>query len=115
MPRNLAELLQDKFGTKATPFKNRLGVATIGLSAVKIYGNDPTRFVMEFFNLSASNIYLLDDPSVSATKGILCGPNGGSVVLLWEEDFELVAGEFWAIGAGAALSYLAYEIVAGGA
>lgn len=115
MPRNLAELLQDKFGSKGVPFRNRQGVATIGLSAVKIYGNDPTRYALEFFNLSPSNIYLLDDPSVAATKGILCGPNGGSIVMLWEEDFELVAGEFWAIGQGAALNYLAYEIVAGGA
>src|SRR6267142_1657425 len=109
MPRNLAALLEDKFGTKATPFKNRLGVATIGVTPVKIYANDPTRFAFEFFNLSTFNIYLLDDPSVSASKGILAAPTGGSVVLLWEEDFELVAAEWWAVGASAALNYLAYE------
>src|SRR5882724_3765124 len=108
MPRNLAALLEDKFGTKATPFKNRLGVPSIGITPVTVYKNDPTRFTFEFFNLSPSNIWLLDDPSVSAAKGILVGPNGGSLVLLWEEDFELVAGEWWAIGAATPLSYLAY-------
>ena len=115
MPRRLADLLEERLGTKATPFFNRLGVPSIGVTAVKVLSNDPNRFEWTFINLSVNAIYLLTDNTVSATKGILCSATGGGTSMIWEEDFELVSNEWWAVAAGAASSYLLFEVVSAGA
>jgi len=115
MPRRLADLLQEKLGTKATPFFNRLGVTNVGLTPTRIFANDANRFAWIFINLSANAIYLLTDPTVSASKGILAGANGGFLSALWEEDFELVSNEWWCVASGAASNLLAYEITSAGA
>ncbi len=115
MPRQLAALLEEKLGTKATPFRNPLGVLTVGVVAVRFLPNNPNRFGWEFINLSPNLIYLLNDNSVSATNGIQVGASGGNVIADWEEDFELVSNEWWAIAAGAASNILAISIESAGA
>lgn len=115
MPRRLADLLEERLGTKAVPFFNRLGVASIGVTAVRVFSSDPNRFEWTFVNLSTNGIYLMADNLVTATRGIFCGPSGGGTTMIWEEDFELVSSEWWAIATGAASSYLAFEIVSAGA
>lgn len=115
MPRSLAALLQDRFGTKGIPFTNRLNVASIGTTAVRIFGNDPNRLALIFVNLSANNIFFHLDNTVSLTKGIFCGPNGGGLSYVWDEDFELTSGEQFVIASAVASNYLAYEIVSAGA
>ncbi len=115
MPRQLSDLLQEKFGTKATPFVNRLGVSTIGTAFSKIYAVDPNRLGLIFVNLSANTLTAHFDNTVTLTKGIVCGPNGGGYALVWEEDFELTSSEWFAIASAAASPILAYEIVSAGA
>jgi len=115
VPRPLAALLEEKLGTKATPFSNPLNVASIGVVAVRILPSNPNRFAWQFFNLSPNLIYLLDSNLVSATNGIQVGASGGNVVSIWEEDFEQVSHEWWAVAAGAASSFLVNSIESAGA
>jgi hypothetical protein len=115
MPRPLVELLREKLGTQAVPHYNPLNVPSIGTVAVRVLGNNPNRYTWEFVNLSPSSIFLHLDNTVSASRGWLVGPSGGSLGAHWEEDFELVSGEWWAIGTAPALSFLVYEVESGGA
>ncbi len=115
MPRPLAALLEEKLGTKATPFRNPLNVASIGVAAVRILPSNPNRFGWEFINLSPNLIYLLNDNLVSATNGIQVGASGGNVITDWEEDFELVSNEWWAVAAGPASSFLVISVESAGA
>ena len=101
----------------------RLGKTTLTLDhqyAVPLAGRilDPSGgslFEWTFVNLSANGIYLMADNLVASTRGIFCGPSGGGTSMIWEEDFELVSSEWWAIATGAASAYLAFEVVSAGA
>ena len=111
MPRTVASLLTDKFGTLSTPRTNPLGVASIGTTAVKVLSNNPNRFEWTFSNLSPNTIYLFFDSTVSTSNGYVASPSGGFVRCYWEEDGERVGYEVWAIANGAASSFLVEEIV----
>ena len=115
MPRPLAALLEEKLGTKATPFANPLNVASIGVTAVRILPSNPNRFAWIFIDLSPNLIWLLNSNLVSPSNGIQVAASGGNVISDWEEDFELVSNEWWAVAGGAASSFLVVEIVSAGA
>ncbi len=115
MVRPLAALLEEKLGTKATPFANPLNVASIGVAAVRVLPNNPNRFAWTFVNLSPNLIYLLNSNLVSATNGIQVGASGGNVTAIWEQDFELVSNEWWAVAAAAASNFLVISIESSGA
>ncbi len=115
MPRPLAALLEEKLGTKATPFNNPLNVASIGVTAVRILPSNPNRFAWIFIDLSPNLMYLLDSNLVSAVNGIQVGASGGNVVAIWEEDFELVSHEWWAVAGGAASAFIVISIESAGA
>jgi hypothetical protein len=114
VPRPLIDLLKEKLGTSAVPRFNPLGVTSIGLTATRILAPNPNRYSWSFVNLSSANIYLHLDNSVSTTRGWLVGPNGGSLSANWEEDLELVSNDWFAVGSGAALSFLVYEVESAG-
>lgn len=84
---NVAELIEKRFGmvTRATrnPLVNELMTATL-----QLLPNNPNRLGWMAVNLSANNIYLALDHGVSAAHGVLLTPNGGSLSMIYEEDFE---------------------------
>lgn len=114
-PRQLSDVLVERLGTKAIPYTNRLNVASIGITAVRVLTTDPNRFEWLFINLSPNLIYLLNENTVSASKGIQVGASGGSVSMQWDEDFELVSNEWWAVAVATPSNYLAVELVSAGA
>lgn len=115
MPRPLIALLEEKLGTKAVPRFNPLNLASIGAAVVRVLGNNPNRYSWVFVNLSPNTIYLHLDNTVSSSRGFLVGPNGGSLSAQWEEDFELVSNEWFAIASGPASAFLVYEVESAGA
>lgn len=114
MPRQLAQLLQESLGTRAIPVINRL-VTQVGVTAVRVFPNDPNRYAWVFVNLSPNTLYLHLDATVTSSKGVQVGPSGGYLSLVWQEDFELTAWEWYAISTAAASNVLTYEVVSEGA
>lgn len=111
MPRPVAELLQERFGTKAVSKTNPMNAASIGTAATQILQNNPNRFQATFVNLSAVSIVVWVDPQVTTARGILCGPGGGGFSFSWEEDFELCSSQLWAIAASAGAAFHVYEVI----
>lgn len=93
MSVTLNEILQNLYGVKTSP---RLNYTTddIDSSVKAIVNNNPNRVSMIIVNLGANACYISPFRDVSSTKGIYIAPNGGSVVLQWDKDFELVGYEW---------------------
>lgn len=106
------ELVQGRFGAPVNPVVNRT-TSSVGATAARLFIADPDRLGFLVVNLSANDLYLMTDPNVSTTRGIRLGPNGGNVSLVWFEDFEICAWEWFAIGSAAATTLLAIEYLSG--
>lgn len=107
------ELVQERFHAPVSPVVNRT-VTTVGITAARLLINDPDRLGFLVVNLSANDIYVGPFPDVSSTKGIRLGPSGGNVVAMWEEDFEMVAWEWFAIATVGASNVLTLENIVRG-
>ena len=105
------ELITERFHSPVSAVVNR-SISSVGATAARLFINDPDRLGFLVVNLSVNDLYLGPFPDVSTTKGIRLGPNGGNLDLIWFEDFETVAWEWFAIGSAAATTLLAIEYVA---
>jgi hypothetical protein len=110
-PRTRADLIHDKYGVSTRlaldPVTN-----TVGATAVLIAPNNPNRLELLMINLSALTVWVKPKNDVSASSGLVLGPNGGYVEFDWDDDYDLVGYEWWAIASGAGASILTMEIVA---
>jgi len=106
------QLVQERFGAPVNPVVNR-SVSSVGAAATRLFINDPDRLGFLVVNLSVNDLWIGPFPDVSATKGIRLGTNGGSISLVWFEDFEITAWEWFAIGSAAATTLLAVEYLSG--
>lgn len=106
----LADLLLERFKVKTEPVENPL-VAAVGLAAIPVARNHPDRVAIIFVNLSANLIYIAPNPLVSAVTGIRLEANGGWRSFVWDEDFELVSHDWYAIATGAASAFYSLEEV----
>jgi hypothetical protein len=108
MSITLNELLEGLYGVKTFHQINQT-VSAIGVASIPIMKGNPNRVSFLIVNLSANAIYISPMNDVSATKGIYVAPNGGSVLMQWDRDFELVSQTFYGIAAGAASSVYILE------
>jgi len=106
----LADLLAERFKIKTRSLVNPL-VAAVGVAAIPVALNHPDRVGIVFINLSANIIYISPLPTVLATAGVRLDPNGGSVSMSWDQDFELVSHEWYGIATGAASALFVSEII----
>jgi len=107
--RTLQELLTKQLGVAVSPVVNPL-VSQVGLAVTRVLGNNPNRVAAVVTNLSLNRIYISPDRSPSSSHGIRLDPNGGSIVLLWNEDFSLVGWEWNAIADAAGSSIFVLEL-----
>jgi hypothetical protein len=98
---NTADLIEKRFGVHTTTRDNP-EIAAVGVAALRVFRNNPRRLAAVIVNLSANAMYLALTPTVAATLGIYLAPNGGSITMSLDSDFELVTREWWVIAAGAA-------------
>lgn len=105
----LQDLLTKKFGVKTTHEINPV-TDTVGTSTTKVLGNNPNRLAFTIINLSSNVVYLGFDRDVSSSKGIYLSPNGGSLSMLYDEDFNSVGYEVFGKAADDSKIYL-IEIV----
>lgn len=106
----LADLLLDRFKLKTSTLVNPL-VAAVGIAAIPIALNHPDRVGFVMLNLSANVVYISPLPTVALLVGIRLDANGGTVSFVWDEDFELVSHDWYAIATGAASQVFIMEII----
>lgn len=107
----LRDLIVERFGRPVTPFENRT-VTSVGLTAAIFLRQDPDRLGFLIVNLSVNNLWIGPFANVSTTKGIKIPPSGGSVTSTWDEDFDVVGKEWYAIADGAGSAILTEEYIA---
>ena len=107
----LDDLIQRELGVAITHSFNPL-VSSVGLTVVKILNNNPDRIALTIVNTSINAIYLLPEPEVSATRGIVLAPSGDSISLNWKEDYHLVGAAWFAVAAGANSTLLVLSLEA---
>jgi hypothetical protein len=74
--------------------------ATVTGTAAQVSVNNPNAISRLFINLSADNIFLLTDPSVSTINGIFLVANGGYFNTKSWEDFGLTGLPWYAVSSG---------------
>lgn len=114
MPKHLgalADIIQRTFGVATRTRVSDAG-ATIGVAISTILRQNPNRLAATIINLGGSAIYVAPLGAPSATRGIRLAPTGGSVILKWDEDFDVLGYEWAAIADAAGIAYFAIEIIA---
>jgi len=73
----------------------------------------PSRIAFTFTNLGANPVFIWSDQGVATTKGLRAGPNGGSVVLKYDEDFSRVTFPWFMLSSGGSSSVAIMEVLIG--
>ncbi|MDD5360452.1 MAG: hypothetical protein PHI02_09325 [Sulfurovaceae bacterium] len=108
MSVTLQKVLEDLYGVKS--FYHLSDPAfTAGVAVSLCVKNNPNRLSFVVVNLSGNALYISPRNDVSAAQGIYVAPNGGSVQIIWDRDFELVSQAWYMIAAGAASSVFILE------
>jgi hypothetical protein len=106
---SLAKLIERDFGVKTDNRVNPLA-SQVATTVTQLLRPNPNRLAWSLVNLGANPIYIAIDPLPSSTHGIYVARNGGNVVFLWNEDFELVTYPLWGIADTAAADVYLIEI-----
>lgn len=106
----LADLLMERFKVRTRAVENPRPTVT-GAAAILVLSNNPNRLGIAMINLGANPIYVGLEGDTSATKGIRLDANGGSVSMIWDEDFQTVGWAWWAISPDGASRLYVLEVV----
>lgn len=106
----LHELLVKQFGVKSRGKVSTVEVGT-DLPATKIVGNNPNRVGLTIVNYSSTIKYVSFEQSMGLTQGVYLAPEGGSISLNWQYDFDIVGWGWYGVSAGAAGSVNIIEVI----
>lgn len=109
---NVQELLEQQYGVKTVYETNPL-VPQLEASPVitRFLPYNPRRLSFVLVNLSAVYICVGPDSNVSLTRGIYLVPNGGTLSMVWTEDFEMPTFEWYGLANGAAAEIYVLEVL----
>lgn len=107
----LADLVARDFGGPVASLINR-EVSSVATSVTRIFRLDADRLGATIVNLSATKVYVGPFNNPSITKGYLLGPNGGQLVLRWDDDFLSVGAEWFGISIKTAAAIYTEELIA---
>ena len=102
MARTVQDLLKEQLNLDGFTRENREGT-TVGTTPEIVARQNPNRPALLIINLSIVDMFARPRAAPSSSSGIRIGPGGGSMVVRWDEDFELPTAE-WQLIADAALS-----------
>ena len=106
----LHEMLEALYGVKTYRRENPV-TDSVGAAAEHILHGNPMRLSFVVFNLSANPVYIAPSNVVSAAHGFYLAPNGGSIAVSWDIDFELASDVWYGIApAGASTIYVLENI-----
>jgi hypothetical protein len=109
--RTRADLLRDRFGVDVGVNLDPV-VASVGTTATQILRKNPNRLAFTVINLSAAVVYIKPENTVSTASGIVLAAGGGSVNLVWDEDYDAVGMDWYAVASAGASAILTIEVVA---
>ena len=96
-----AEYIEKRYGGGMA---ETVAVESVGTTQSQVVRNDPERVFALLVNLSTNTIYIGYDQSVSASRGIVISPSGGTYQVDVEEDFILPNRSLYAVATGAGSS-----------
>jgi len=96
----LSDLLHERLGIQTRNAESPVG-SVVGVASALLLPNNPDRVGLVIVNLSANIIYISPRDPAAAAAGIRLDANGGWRSLIWDEDMELVAHDWYAIATGA--------------
>ena len=111
MANTLRQLIQSTYGVKTRTAETETAVA-VAITATRILQANPNRLGLMIVNVGAANISISTRKDVTLTTGVYIQSGGGNISYKWNEDFEHMANEFWAIGDGGVSSVHIVEILA---
>ena len=107
---NVAELLEREYGVKTSHAINP-EVAQVETTLTKVLSYNPKRVSFVLINLGADFMTVAPDSLVSVNRGIYLVPNGGTLSMVWTEDFEMPTFEWFAIADTAACAIFVLEVL----
>ena len=95
---NVVELLEREYGVKTT-YRLNPETDTVALKPdiTKVLSYNPRRIAFILVNLGTGIIHVSPQGDVSNEKGIYLVANGGTLTMVWTEDFEMPTFEWYAI------------------
>ena len=110
MARTVSDLLKAQLNLDGFTRENPES-AVIGVAAEIVARNNPNRAALLIINLSTVDMFARPRVVPTANAGIRIGPGGGSMVVRWDEDFELPTAEWQLIANAAASPYYLLEFL----
>ncbi len=107
---NVDDLLEKQFNVLTT-FEINPEVDAVAVTKTRILDNNPRRLSFVLVNLGAVFISISPQSNVSLTRGIYLVPNGGTLSMVWTEDFMMPTFEWWAIANGANANIYVMEVL----
>ncbi len=107
---NVAELLEREYGVKTTYAINP-ETAQVETALTKILSYNPKRVSFVLINLGSDFITVAPDALVTTTRGIYLVPNGGTLSMVWTEDFEMPTFEWFARADTTACTIFVLEVI----
>lgn len=110
MAKTLQQLIDDRFGTPTGPAGRALTV-TVATTRTTVLPADQNRLAATLINLGSNPVYITPAGEPSTTLGIRIAPNGGSVAMVWDEDYFLVGREWAAVTDTSTSTVLRLEVM----
>ena len=110
MARAVQDLLREQLNLDGFTRENPESIV-IGVAAEIVARQNPNRAALLIVNLSTDDMFARPRAVPSATAGIRIGPSGGSMVIRWDEDFDLPTAEWQLVADLAASPYYLLEFL----
>lgn len=108
---SLHGLINQRFGVR-TRHKENDSTTAMTTAEARVLRNDSARLAATIINLGQVDVFVRPNTGPSATVGIRIGPNGGSMALIWDEDFNMVGLEWFGVtDAGVSTLYISEVVV----
>lgn len=107
---NVHELLEKQFGVSSIYDVNP-EVPQLEITITRFLPYNPRRLSFVLVNLGATEIVVGPDSSVTLEKGIHLVAAGGTLSMVWTEDFEMPTFEWYGIAKTAACKIYVLEVL----
>jgi len=106
----LGELLKERFKVRTRAVENPKITASAATAQV-VLGSNPNRLGFTIINHGANPCFVGLTNEVSASRGIRLDASGGSISMIWDEDFDMVAWAWWIISPAGASNIYSIEVI----
>lgn len=99
--KSLADLLAQEYNVRTTHRINPHHVNPIVAAVQPALGANPKRLGFVVLNLGANACWIAPNDRVADDYGMVLVANGGSVTMVWKEEFEMVTLPWYAVSVAA--------------